>query len=119
MGQRNISEIMREGQEKTLEQIELLKKQMSGTITEDEKLRLGMLNGNLLALIAEAQAQGVGVGVGTELRGATESDYNENEDLGLSDEEDPWLEDEDDHDDFWVEDEDESGEDEVTNFRFY
>lgn len=88
MGQRSISEIMREGQEKTLEQVALLEKQMNGTITEDEKLRLGMLNGNLLALMKEAQAQGVGVGVGT---GYGEVNTDEDENPFTDEEEADWC----------------------------
>jgi len=67
MGTRNVLDIMREGQEKTLLTLPLLEKQMAGTITPNESARLAMLNGNLLALVKEAQAQGVGVGVGTGL----------------------------------------------------
>lgn len=99
MGQRDILTIMREGQAKTLEQMELLRKQMAGTITPDESVRLAMLTGNLLALVDEAQAQGVGTAVGTgygEVQPETyEDDYDEEFDVDAEDLEDDILEIED------------------------
>jgi hypothetical protein len=100
---RNISTIMREGQEKTLEMIPLKEKQLAGKLTQDEAVRLGMLEGNLLALVKEAQAQGVGTAVGTEYTGV-ENDEGEDEDANLYDE------------GVWNEDEDAG---EVEGFRFY
>lgn len=51
---RNLSDVVREGQEKEAIVADLLKKQMAGTITSEESNRLGMLTGNLLALRDEA-----------------------------------------------------------------
>ena len=51
---RELSKVMLEGQKKTLEAMELMKKQVAGTITEAESTRLAMLNGNLLALAGQA-----------------------------------------------------------------
>lgn len=92
---RSISEIMREGQAKSLEQIELVQKKMDGTITEDEKVRLAMLEGNLLSLVREAQAQGVGTGFAGGV---------------ISDEDEAPYEDEDEDDEPWGDDEDEDDE---------
>jgi hypothetical protein len=51
---RDLAKVMLEGQEKTLEAMELMKKQVAGTITPQEEIRLAMLNGNLLALAGQA-----------------------------------------------------------------
>lgn len=101
---REIGQIMREGQEKTLEQVALLEKQMAGTITPDESVRLGMLTGNLLALMKEAQAQGVGVGVGT---GYGEVEVQGNDEVFDDEDEDSIFGDEDLFDEDTSEDEDE------------
>lgn len=98
---RNISEIMREGQEKTLEQVALLEKQMNGTITPEESTRLAMLTGNLLSLMKEAQAQGVGVGVGAGYgqATATANEVDEDEDDYSDEEYDDYYDDYDDYSD--------------------
>lgn len=59
----NLVNIIKEGQEKTLVQMDLLEKQINGTITSEELERLKMLNGNLLALARQAQAYGYGTEV--------------------------------------------------------
>ena len=83
MAQRNISEIMAEGQKLTLEHAELLRKSITGTLTTEEAARKGVLEGYLLGLMGEAQAQGVGVAVGT---GYGEVPIEGEGDLGLEDE---------------------------------
>lgn len=55
---RDLAKVMAEGQEKTLEAMELMKKQVAGTITSQEETRLAMLNGNLLALAGQATELG-------------------------------------------------------------
>ena len=59
----NLVNIIKEGQEKSLVQMDLLEKQLNGTITPEETQRLVMLNGNLLALARQAQAYGYGTEV--------------------------------------------------------
>lgn len=58
---RNIMDIVREGQEKELLVLPLKEKQLTGTLTQEEAVRLAMLEGNLLALVKETQALGYGL----------------------------------------------------------
>ena len=88
-----LSNIIREGQEKTLQQMELLEKQMNGTITPEETQRLVMLNGNLLALARQAQAQGFGTQVGLNLpdEEAYEEAYEEDYEEDYGEEDEDWY----------------------------
>ena len=63
MNIQNLLNIIKEGQEKSLIQLDLVEKELNGTITPEEKDRLKMLNGNLLALARQAQAYGYGTAV--------------------------------------------------------
>lgn len=105
---RNILELVKEGQEKTLEQVALVEKQMNGTITPDESVRLSMLTGNLLALMKEAQAQGFGVT-------PTATDEDDLDGLGDDDHlnDDGYVD--ESQDSLWADEEDDS----PTDFRFY
>lgn len=104
---RDLAKVMLEGQEKTLEAMELMKKQVAGTITAEETTRLAMLNGNLLALAgqavdlgfdpAEVMAQTRAVAEAPEVQEDEVNDYEDDEDEGYDpfygeDEEDePWF----------------------------
>ena len=103
---RTLNQVMLEGQEKTLEVMALMQKQVAGTITEGESQRLAMLNGNLLALSQEA----IGLGLNpTAIMEATKAavEAEKEEDYGL-DEDGAFSEyDEDEDEDLFGYDEDE------------
>lgn len=54
----NLSSVLEQGRQQTLQAMELMKKERDGTITQDERNRLAMLNGSLLALAETAIASG-------------------------------------------------------------
>src|SRR5688572_17231509 len=100
MAERTIAEIMAEGQKLTLEQAELLRKQIGGTITAEETARLATLTGYLLGLMGEAQARGVGNAVGQVYNPTPEEQYEEF-DLALQDAELDEVQDEGPTPRFW------------------
>jgi hypothetical protein len=99
MAQRSVGEVMAEGQKLTLELLELKRKEIAGTATAEEKIRITQLDAYLLGLVGEAQAMGVGVGVGTgygQTQNESAEDGDEDLDFGDEDESDDWgLESED------------------------
>lgn len=87
MNIQNLLNIIKEGQEKSLVQLDLVEKELNGTITPEEKDRLKMLNGNLLALARQAQAYGYGTSVSIpEVYEVEEASENDSFDEYISDE---------------------------------
>lgn len=95
-----LAKVMLEGQQKTLEAMELMKKQVAGTITPAEETRLAMLNGNLLALAGQAVDLGFDPqAVIEQTRAVVEAPEVDAEDYGFGDEDEVDLfADEDDFD---------------------